>query len=280
MKKMSFIGTGVMGGALARSACKGCDPKDIVVTDYDKEKAKAFAEETGAEFVATNAEAVKSSKFILIGVKPQVGESVLSEIGPVIKECIENGEEKVIVSIMVSVSTDTIRQWLGIDADVPIIRTLPNVAANVGKCITLCTNNQFVTDDIFEEYKDILRFSGSFELLPEKKMYAGSVITGCGPAYVCMFIEALADGGVMTGLTRAQAQKFAIDTIIGTATLIEESGKHPEKLKDEVCSPGGSTIAGVVSLEKNGFRNAAVQCVLDTFKRILDMGGIEEKDVV
>ena len=76
------------------------------------------------------------------------------------------------------------------------------------------------------------------------------------------------------------AYKFAIDTIIGTATLVEESGKHPEKLKDEVCSPGGSTIAGVVSLEKNGFRNAAVQCVLDTFKRVLDMGGLSEKDVV
>ena len=91
MKKMAFIGTGVMGGALARAACKGCDPKDIVVTDYDSEKARAFAEETGAEYVATNAEAVKSSKFILIGVKPQVGEAVLSEIGPVVKECIENG---------------------------------------------------------------------------------------------------------------------------------------------------------------------------------------------
>ena len=84
----------------------------------------------------------------------------------------------------------------------------------------------------------------------------------------------------MTGLTRQQAQSFAVDTLIGTAELIKQSGKHPGQLKDEVCSPGGSTIAGVVSLEKNGLRNAAVQCVLDTFKRILDMGGIDEKDVV
>lgn len=280
MKKMSFIGTGVMGGAIARAACRGNNPEDIVVTDYDKEKAKAFAEETGACFAESNAEAVRKSKYILIGVKPQVGQSVLSEIGPVIKECIENGEEKILVSIMVSVSIDTIKEWLGVDVDIPVIRTLPNVAAAVGKCITICTLSDSVTDEIFEEYKEILKFTGTFEVLPEKKMYAGSVITGCGPAFVCMFIEALADGGVMTGLTRQQAQKFAIDTIIGTASLVEESGKHPGKLKDEVCSPGGSTIAGVVSLEKNGFRNAAVQCVLDTFKRVLDMGGLSEKDVV
>ncbi|MCQ2472028.1 MAG: pyrroline-5-carboxylate reductase [Clostridia bacterium] len=280
MKKMSFIGTGVMGGAIAEAACKGNDPKDIVVTDYDKEKAKLFSQKTGACFAESNADAVRESKYILIGVKPQVGQSVLSEIGPVIKECIEKGEEKILVSIMVSVSIETIKEWLGVDVDVPIIRTLPNVAASVGKCITICTLSDLVTDEIFEEYKEILKETGTFEVLPEKKMYAGSVITGCGPAFVCMFIEALADGGVMTGLTRQQAQKFAIDTIIGAATLVEESGKHPGKLKDEVCSPGGSTIAGVVSLEKNGFRNATVQCVLDTFKRVLDMGGISEKDVI
>ncbi len=280
MKKMSFIGTGIMGGAIARAACKGNKPEDIVVTDYNKEKAKQLAEETGACFCESNTQAVKESKYILIGVKPQVGQSVLSEIGPVLKECIENGEEKILVSIMVSVSIATIREWLGVDIDIPIIRTLPNVAANVGKCITICTLSENVTEEIFSEYKQILKHTGSFEVLAENKMYAGSVITGCGPAYICMFIQALADGGVMTGLTRQQAQKFAIDTIIGTASLIEETGKHPEQLKDEVCSPGGSTIAGVVSLEKNGFRNAAVQCVLDTFKRILDMGGIEEKDVV
>lgn len=280
MKKMSFIGTGVMGSAIAKAACLGNDPADIVVTDYDKEKAKRFAGEYGAVFAETNAQAVRMSKYILIGVKPQVGESVLGEIGPVLKECIDSGEEKVLVSIMVSISIDTIRKWLGVDIDIPIIRTLPNVAASVGKCITLCTCSDLVSDEIFNEYKTILRCTGTFELLPEKKMYAGSVITGCGPAFVSMFIEALADGGVMTGLTRQQAQKFAIDTIIGTASLIEESGKHPGQLKDEVCSPGGSTIAGVVSLEKNGFRNAAVQCVLDTFKRVLDMGNTSEKEVV
>ena len=152
MKKMSFIGTGVMGSAIAKAACEGNDPADIVVTDYDKEKAKRFAEEHGACFAQSNAEAVRMSKYILIGVKPQVGESVLSEIGPVIKECIENGEEKVLVSIMVSVSIDTIKKWLGVDVDLPIIRTLPNVAASVGKCITLCTNSSLVSDEIFEEY--------------------------------------------------------------------------------------------------------------------------------
>ena len=140
MKKMSFIGTGVMGSAIAKAACAGNNPADIVVTDYDKEKAKRFAEEYGASFAGSNAQAVKESKFILIGVKPQVGESVLREIGPVIKECIEAGEEKVLVSIMVSISIDTIKQWLGVDIDLPVIRTLPNVAASVGKCITLYEN--------------------------------------------------------------------------------------------------------------------------------------------
>lgn len=280
MKKMSFIGTGVMGSAIAKAACKGCDPKDIVLTDFNIEKAKELAAVTGASFAKTNEQAVRESKYILVAVKPQVAKSVLAQIGPVIEDCIKSGEEKILVSIMVSISIQQIKEMLGVSVDVPVIRTLPNVAAEVGKCITICSNSESVTDEIFEGYKEILRYTGSFELLDEKKMYAGSVITGCGPAFVSMFIEALSDGGVMTGLTRAQAQKFAIETLIGTASLISETGKHPEQLKDEVCSPGGSTIAGVVSLEKNGFRNAAVQCVLDTFNRILDMGGVNEKDVV
>lgn len=280
MKKMAFIGVGVMGSAIAKRACMGCDPSDIVVTDYNKQKAKSLAEDLGATYVSSNAEAVKSSKYIVIAVKPQVAQPVLNEIGPIVEECIRNGEEKVIVSIMVSVSIESIKSMLNVSVDVPVIRTLPNVAAEVGKCITICTNSETVTDEIFDEYKNILRYTGSFEVLPENKMYAGSVITGCGPAFVCMFVEALADGGVMTGLTREQAQKFAVDTIIGAATLIDKTGKHPEKLKDEVCSPGGSTIAGVVSLEKNGFRNATVQCVLDTFNRVLEMGGLSQKDLV
>lgn len=280
MKKMSFIGTGIMGSAIAKAACKGCEPQDIVLTDYNKIKAKELADTIGATLVETNEEAVRQSKYILIAVKPQVANDVLSQIGPVIEECIKNGEEKVLVSIMVSISIGQIKEMLGISVDVPIIRTLPNVAAEVGKCITICAKSESVTDDIFDEYQEILRYTGSFELLAEKKMYAGSVITGCGPAFVSMFIEALADGGVMTGLSRAQAQKFAVETLIGTASLIAETGKHPEQLKDEVCSPGGSTIAGVVSLEKNGFRNATVQCVLDTFNRILDMGNFDEKEVV
>lgn len=280
MKKMSFIGTGVMGSAIAKAACKGCEPENIVLTDFDKDKAKELALETGATFVESNEQAVRESKYILLAVKPQAAKAVLSEIGPVVEDCIKNGEEKIIVSIMVSISIQQIKDMLGMSVDVPVIRTLPNVAAEVGKCITVCSISESVTDDMYAEYKDILRYTGKFELLEEKKMYAASVITGCGPAFVSMFIEALSDGGVMTGLTRAQAQSFAVETLIGTATLIAETGKHPEKLKDEVCSPGGSTIAGVVSLEKNGFRNAAVQCVLDTFSRILDMGGVDEKEVV
>ena len=280
MKKMSFIGTGVMGSAIAKAACLGCDPKEIVLTDYNKDKAKELASQTGAAFVESNEQAVRESKYILLAVKPQVAKSVLSEIGPVIEDCIKNGDEKIIVSIMVSISIQQIKDMLGMSVDVPVIRTLPNVAAEVGKCITVCSISDSVSDEMYAEYKEILRHTGKFELLDEKKMYAASVITGCGPAFVSMFIEALADGGVMTGLTRAQAQSFAVETLIGTATLIADTGKHPEKLKDEVCSPGGSTIAGVVSLEKNGFRNAAVQCVLDTFRRILDMGGVDEKEVV
>ena len=134
------------------------------------------------------------------------------------------------------------------------------------------TNKYYYADSTSEINDQIITGNNS--------VIAGYTEDKNGAVYQYFKSNSTADGGVMTGLTRAQAQNFAIDTIIGTASLIEESGKHPEQLKDEVCSPGGSTIAGVVSLEKNGFRNAAVQCVLDTFKRILDMGEIKEKDVV
>ena len=139
--------------------------------------------------------------------------------------------------------------------------------------------NSKVTPEQIDIFVRDMSAAGILDRLNENLIDAASALSGCGPAFVCMFIEALADGGVMTGLTRQQAQSFAVDTLIGTAELIKQSGKHPGQLKDEVCSPGGSTIAGVVSLEKNGLRNAAVQCVLDTFKRIIDMGGIDEKDV-
>lgn len=270
MKLMSFIGTGVMGSSFARAACKGNNPNDIALTNLHAEKAKALCDETGAYFCKNNIEAAKQSKYILACIKPQVGEKVIKEISATVKECVKNGEEKILVSIMAGISIATLREW--IDVDIPIIRTLPNVAADVGKCLTLCCVNDLVTDEMFNEFSDALKFTGKFEKLDEAKMTAGGVITGCAPAFVCMFIEALSDGGVMTGLTRAQAQEYAVQAIIGAATLVEESGKHPGKIKDEICSPGGSTIAGVISLEKSGFRNDAIQSVLDTYNRILEMG--------
>ncbi len=271
MKKLACIGTGNMGGSLARAACQSpaCGPDEVILSNRTYEKAKRLAEELGCRAAESNLEAFREAEYILLGVKPQMMEGLLRELAPAVKESMEKGERKVLVTMAAGLKISFYREVLGCE-EIPVIRLMPNTPAAVGCGMTLvCTS---CPDEDTSELESLLSASGAFDRIPEEQMDAAGTLTGCTPAFAYMFMEALADGGVMAGIPRKKAQEYAARAVMGAAALLLESGKHPGLLKDEVCSPGGSTIVGVYELEKKGFRSAAMEAVLGACEKNKKMG--------
>ena len=274
MKRAAFIGSGNMGGALIRAACRAIGPDQVVIADYAKEKAAELAAELGCTAAADNAGAVEGAEVIFLCVKPQVLPGVAAALVPTLNACHGRGENKTLVSIAAGVEIDSLRGFLqGISWDIPILRVMPNTCAAIGKGMLALTDGGAGNEADLAAVEAILADAGRVErLVGEGLMDQFTAVAGCGPAYVYQFIEALADGGVMAGLPRAQAQTYAAQTVLGAAAMVLETGKHPGALKDEVCSPGGSTIAGVAALEEHGFRAAAIQAVMAAFEKNKELG--------
>ncbi len=274
--KVAFIGTGNMGGALIQAACRALDPKDVHITDYCVDKAREMAEKCGCVLENSNEEAVKAANYIFLCVKPQVMGSVLAQITPVLKDCYDKGEKKVVVSIAAGLKTEYFKEQLGICGDaLKVVRVMPNTPAAIGKGMLAVTAGNEVEEEYVNAVCHILSEAGRVERLSENLMDQFTVVSGCSPAFVYMFIEALADGGVMTGLPRAQAMTYAAQTVLGAAAMVLESGKHPGQLKDEVCSPAGSTIVGVAKLEEYGFRSAAIEAVKAGYEKNVELGKVK-----
>lgn len=272
-KHISFIGSGNMGGAIIKAACQAIDPKQIFITDYQPEKARELAGQTGCQTVDNNRQAVLSGDYIFLCVKPQVMGSVLAEISPLLNECLEKKEEKVLVSIAAGLTIETLRGRLaGRCREMPIVRIMPNMPVTVGKGMLAMAAGPNVPEYVLEDIKKILARAGQVDHIPENLMDAFTVVSGCTPAFVYMFIEALADGGVMTGLSRQQALTYAAQAVMGSAAMVLETGQHPGVLKDAVCSPKGSTIAGVAALERGGLRSAAMDAVWAGYQRNIELG--------
>ena len=178
-----------------------------------------------------------------------------------------------LVSIAAGVTISSLRGWLaGLVWDVPILRVMPNTCAAIGKGMLALTDGGAGAEEALAGAEAILAGAGRVERMAEGLMDQFTAVAGCGPAYVYLLIEALADGGVMAGLPRAQAQTYAAQTVLGAAAMVLETGKHPGQLKDEVCSPGGSTIVGVAALEAGGFRTAAIRAVQAAFEKNQELG--------
>ena len=263
-KIFGFLGCGNMGSALLRAAAKAVGGAQIRMYDPDQAKVKALEEECGAAGVSLE-ELVKSADFLFLGVKPQIMPSALEPLKSLLKE---RGDSLVLVSMAAGLTIDTIRKLAG--ADYPVIRIMPNLAASVGEGMILYDTKDVKPEDV-EAFLKSLAYAGKLCPLEEKLIDAGSAISGCGPAYVDIFMEAMADAGVSLGLTRDKAYLLASQTVLGAAKLMQESGKHPGELKDAVTSPGGTTIAGVLALEKGGFRHAASEAVIAAYKRTLEL---------
>lgn len=261
--QLGFIGSGNMGGALATAASKMVDPKQIAVSDHDLKKADALAERLGA-ISTINSEIVKEAKYIFLGVKPQMLKKLFKEIAPLLAE---RQDDFILVTMAAGTSIAEINEMAG--KVYPVIRIMPNTPVSIGKGIILYATSDDSIDT--SEFCDIMRGSGTLDEIPENLIDAASCVTGCSPAWIYMFIEALADGGVKCGLPRQKALGYACDALIGSAELVKNSGKHPGQLKDEVTSPGGTTIAGVHALEKKSFRGTVMDAVNAAYDKTLNL---------
>ncbi|MGI6013144.1 MAG: pyrroline-5-carboxylate reductase [Oscillospiraceae bacterium] len=256
-----FIGVGNMGGALAKAAGKTLMPEQILVSSRTMEKAAAFSAQLGCH-AADNATIAAKCRYLFLGVKPQAMATMLAGIAPVLAA---RTDRFVLVSMAAGLTMEQIRTMAG--GIYPVIRMMPNTPASIGAGMILYTATEDVTESERREFADGLAAAGRFDVLPEALIDAGSAVSGCGPAFVYLFIEALADGGVECGLPRIKALEYAAQTVCGAAQMVLESGQHPGALKDAVCSPGGTTIAGVHALEHGAFRANSMDAVCAAYEK-------------
>jgi len=263
--KIAFLGSGNMGSALAHAAVAVSD-QDLYVTNRTFAKAQALAKAVHGKAVS-NCEAAACADMIFLCVKPQMMEGLFTEIRPVLQA---RTEPFTLVSVAAGLTCDRIREWSGTSA--PVIRLMPNTPCAVGEGMMMYAPDAAVTAEMEEAFLFVMKAAGRFMKLPENLIDAGSAVAGCGPAFACLFLEALADGGVACGLPRAQAMEMAEQMLLGTAILALQSGQHPGAMKDSVCSPAGSTIQGVRALEEHGFRAAVMDAVIAAFERNRELG--------
>lgn len=252
---LGVIGTGNMGAALVRGVVRAgaLPPGRIVVSDSDVGRASALASELGLAAATTNHELAAGSEVVLLAVKPGVVPAVLAEIAPALTA------EQTLVSIAAGVTLAKIKACLGVASPV-LVRVMPNTPALVGAGV-LAVSAPGVAGDRRAELVRLLSAVGQVVEVGEELMDAVTGLSGSGPAFVFVFIEALADGGVAAGLPRPIAMQLAIETVAGAAKLVQETGQHPGALKDAVASPGGTTIAGLSELERGGFRGLVAAAV-------------------
>lgn len=252
-QKIGIIGCGNMGGAILSGTLKSgvLSPEQAYVYDTNPaimEKAKAW----GVHLAADCEDVCKNSDLLLLAVKPQY-------VADVLRLCKNALDQKAVMSIVAGVTTERLKNM--ISGTPRILRLLPNTPAMVFEgAFAICSDNDF-TEEEFAAAKAIYESIGIIEMVPEHLLDAACALNGGGPAFVAMFIEALADGGVKQGLPRATAYRLAAQTALGTAKMILETDLHPGQIKDMVTSPGGTTIEGCEALEKGGMRGAVIDCI-------------------
>ncbi len=259
---LGFMGCGNMGGALVRAAATSVAPERIAVYDPDCTKTDALADALSVVSVSLET-LVKESKFLILGIKPQVMERALADIAPLLAA----REDLILVTMAAGLSISAIRTFA--HSDKPVIRIMPNTPASRGAGMIL-----YAAADVSEAdetaFLDAFAGAGLFDKLPEDKIDAAGCLSGCGPAFVYAFAEALADGAVECGIPRDKAILYAAQTLLGAAEMLKHD-PHPANLKDAVCSPGGTTIAGIHALERNRFRGTVMDAVEAAYTRTLEL---------
>lgn len=265
--QLGFIGGGVMAEAiLSRLVQKGTFPAaSILVSDPVAQRRDFLNHTYGVAVTDTNLAVMAASPTIVLAIKPQQLEKVAAEM----PTASSSGQSRLILSILAGV---TLRQLTQVFPAMAVVRAMPNTPATVGAGITAMAAACDVSPTDQNQAKLILEAIGSVIEVPESQMDAVTGLSGSGPGYIALVVEALTDGGVAVGLPRAIAAQLALQTILGTATLLQESGWHPAELKDRVTSPGGTTIAGITALEQAGVRAAFMQAVQMATQRSQELG--------
>ncbi|MCI8373683.1 MAG: pyrroline-5-carboxylate reductase [Lachnospiraceae bacterium] len=252
MAKIGFVGMGNMGYAMLKGVLKENAPSEIIFSDVNEERSRKVQQETGVHYAESNAECVNNARYIILAVKPQFYDQVLKSIQYTVTQ------EHVVISIAPGITIEKVQEKLG--HDIRIVRAMPNTPALLGEGMT---GISYDSSDFRLEEKEMIHkiFSsfGKYQKVDEKLMNAVVCVSGSSPAYVYMFIEALADSAVKYGIPREQAYEFAAQAVKGSAEMVLKTKEHPAVLKDQVCSPGGTTIAGVAALEEHGFRNSIIK---------------------
>ena len=266
MSEFGFIGVGNMGGALADAVCKKVGAQNVLVSDYAVEKAEAFAEAFGC-IAADNKKIASEAKFIFLGVKPQVLPSVAESLRG---DLAKREAPFVFVTMAAGVSIASLEEMVGMKA--PVIRIMPNTPVAVGEGMILYTANEAVSAEDLDRFVSALSLAGKMDFIEEKQIDAASVISGCGPAFMYMFLEAMTRAGEQLGLDSEQARAYAQQTMIGAATLAASSDETLETLRVRVCSPGGSTIEGVKKFQALGLSETVSEALNASYRRTLELG--------
>ena len=252
-----FIGIGNMGGALLDAVLRSTEPNKINIFDTNTEKCAEKSANTGV-IISDIKTLANESKFVFLGVKPNIIKFVAEDIKNSLNE------DTVVVSMAAGIDSDMLCGLLNTDK---IIRIMPNTPVSVGEGMILYTTQKGVTNQELETFLNLISKAGRNDFIEEKFIDAAAALSGCGPAFVYMFAEALADGAVKCGLSREKALLYAKQTIYGSGAMMLNTEKHPGQLKDDVCSPGGTTIEGVLALEDGSFRHTVASAVSAAYNK-------------
>lgn len=236
-------------------------PSEVRVSDPSAERRQFLASEYGVEVTAANQEAAQATEVLLLAIKPQVFETVVASLDEI--------KAPLVLSILAGMPLSKLEAAF---PNCAVVRAMPNTPATVGAGMTAIASSGRTSAAQTAQAKTIFQAVGEVVEVPETLMDAVTGLSGSGPAYVAILVEALADGGVAAGLPRAIAAQLALQTVLGTAQLLHETQLHPAQLKDRVTSPGGTTIAGITQLERAGFRSALIEAVREASRRSQELG--------
>lgn len=262
MKTIGFIGVGNMGGAMAKACAKVSENK-VWVYDVDSIRYQAFSDTKNIAAAQSIEELMEKCDYVVMSVKPQY----YGVVGQSVKACVKS--EQIIITVAPSYTLEDMKTLFG--NEVKLVRTMPNTPALVGEGITAFCHEASVTDSELEDFKLYFESFGKLVKVDEKLMPAVVAATGSSPAYVYMFIEAMADAAVSFGMPRTMAYEMISQAVKGSAQMVLETGEHPGALKDAVTSPGGTTIKAVLAMEEAGFRNSVIKGMEACYQQVLDM---------
>lgn len=264
--KIGFIGGGNMAEALIKGLLAGAFPAEKIMASEPSElRREHLIESFGIKLADNNLALMEECDIVVLSIKPQIVVEVLEEVAGVYSN------DKLIISILAGVTTAAIEKFF--QGAPRVVRVMPNTPALVGEAASAICRGHYASPEDLNVVKQLFESVGKVQLIDERQMDAATGLSGSGPAYIYTVIEALADGGVREGLRRDIAHALAVQTVVGAALMVRETGEHPAILRDQVCSPGGTAIAGISTLEKNGLRTTLMEAVSASAARSRELGG-------